>query len=231
MGLSIAGFDLGINLPSFSASGVGTWITIICIILIFSLVGCIVVWLIYQSRIYKKKIIVFENISGQGYQRTIKDKARIVKIGDGGEELLYLRKLKVYRTAYGRKMGKNTYWFAIGQDGYWYNILLGDLDAKMGMLDVEPIDRDMRMMHVAIRKNIQDRYRKESFMQKYGTFVLHSMFLLIMIIAIWLLMSKAGDLIQESVPVANALKVAAEAMTKASATWDSVCGGSGYTGG
>lgn len=231
MGLSIGGFDLGVNLPSFSAGGVGTWITIGCIILIFALVGCIIVWLIYQRRTYNKKIIVFENIAGQGYQNTGKDYARVVKCGDTGEELLYLRKRRVYRTAYGRKMGKNTYWFAIGQDGYWYNVILGDLDAKMGMLDIEPIDRDMRMMYVAIGRNIKDRYKKESFMQKYGTFVLSSIFLLIMIIAIWLLMSKAGDLIKEGVPVANALKDAAKSMVQASSTWDSVCGGSGYTGG
>ncbi len=231
MGLNIGGFDLGVNLPSFSAGGVGTWITVICIILILALVGCIVIWLIYQKRVYNKKIIIFENVAGQGYQNTGKDSARLVKCGDGGEELLYLRRKKVYRTAYGRKMGKNTYWFAIGQDGYWYNILLGDLDAKMGMLDIEPIDRDMRMMHVAIRKNIKDRYQKEGLWAKHGVFIMSSIFLLIMIIAIWLLMSKAGDLITQSIPVAKALENAANSMTQASATWDSVCGGSGYTGG
>jgi len=231
MGLTIGGFDLGVNLPSFSSAGIGSWITIACVLLIFLLIGCIAVWLIYQSRVYNKKIILFENVAGQGYQNTGKDRARVIKVGDGGEELLYLRKRRVYRSAYGRKMGKNTYWFAMGQDGYWYNILLGDLDAKMGMLDVEPVDRDMRMMHVAIRKNAKERYNKESFMQKYGTFVFNSIFLLIMVIAIWLLMSKAGDLIREATPVAKALKEAANAMVKASSTWDSVCGGSGYTAG
>ena len=79
-------------------------------------------------------------------------------------------------------MGPNIYWFAIGQDGYWYNVVLGDLDAKMGMLDIEPVDRDMRYMHVAIRKNIQDRYKKIGFMEKYGTIVMNSIFLLIMLL-------------------------------------------------
>lgn len=231
MVVNVGGLEVPINLPSFSAGGVGTWITVICIILILFFIGAIGIWLLYQLKVYNRKIIIFENIAGQGYQPTGRDKARIVKVGDGGEELLYLRRRRVYRTAYGRKMGKNTYWFAIGQDGYWYNSILGDLDAKMGMLDIEPIDRDMRMMHVAIRKNIQDRYRKETFMQKYGTFVMSSIFLLMMVIAVWLLMSKAGDLIASARPVAEAMEKAATSLTNAYSKWDTICGSSGYSGG
>ena len=222
MGFNLGGFDLGINLPTFSTAGIGLWITIGCIIFIFALSGCIIIWLVYQSRIYNKKIELYENIAGLGYQKTFLDRARVIKIGVGGEELLFLRKKKVYRTAYGKKMGKNTYWFAIGQDGYWYNIVLGDLDAKMGMLDIEPIDRDMRMMHVAIRKNIESRYRKENFMQKYGVFVLSSIFLLIMIIAVWLLMSKAGDLISASSPIAQSLNDAATTLINDYSKMDSL---------
>ena len=139
---------------------------------------------------------MFENIAGQGYQVVIRDRARLIKVGDGGEELMYLLKKKVFRTAYGKKMGKNEYWFAIGQDGYWYNIVLGDLDAKMGMLDIEPIDRDMRYMHVAVRKNTQERYRKIKFMEKFGGVVISGIFIMIMIIGIWFLLDKMGDIAQ-----------------------------------
>ena len=156
---------LGTNvpLPSFSFGSVDLpSLVVIGVIFIFFIVGAIVIYFWYISRLYHKKIIVFENISGQGFQPTFKDSARLVSIGDGGEELLYLRKKKIYTTAYGKKMGKMEYWFAVGQDGYWYNCILGDLDAKMGMLDIEPIDRDQRYMSVAIRKNIESRYRKKT---------------------------------------------------------------------
>lgn len=165
------------------------WIYIALIFVIVIIIG-IVIFLVYDKRTYRRKIIVFENISGQGFQITHRDKARVVRLGDGGEELLYLKKKKVYRTGYGRKMGQNTYWFAIGQDGYWYNIVLGDLDTKLGMLDIEPIDRDMRYMHVAIRKNITERYRKQHFMEKYGTIMLSGIFILIMIIGLGILINK-----------------------------------------
>jgi len=187
------GFDFGgINMPSF---GIGTGkITIVLTIFITILIGAIIAYLIYDRRIFNKRIIVFENISGQGYQLVFKDRARLISLGSGGEELLYLKRRKKYRTAYGKKMGKNTYWFAIGQDGYWYNVVLGDIDAKMGMLDIEPIDRDMRYMHVAIRKNIQDRYRKTKFMEKYGTIIMNGMFLLIILVGIWFLLDKIAEI-------------------------------------
>jgi len=232
MAVNIGGFDLGVNLPNFSTNlGLGYWITVICIIIIVSISLGIIIWIWHMNRIFNKEIIIFENIAGQGYQKTGKDKARIVKIGDGGEEILFLRKRKVYRTAYGRKMGENSYWFAVGQDGYWYNVLLGDLDAKMGMLDIEPIDRDMRYMHVAIRKNIQERYRKVSVMEKYGMIIMSGIFILMMIIviAIWLLMSKAGDLINAATTTVEASKPIAEALKGAASHLDNICSASGIS--
>jgi len=224
---NIFGMDTGVSLDSITGIFGGTITYIAIAVLVFLILG-IGIYIYMVNKKFKIKIVLFENVSGQGYQVTFKDRAMMVKIGDGGEEILYLKKKKVYRTAYGKKMGKNTYWFAVGQDGYWYNILLGDLDAKMGMLDIEPIDRDMRYMHVAIRKNIQERYRKETFMQKYGTIMINGIFLLIMIGALWLLIDQIGDLIGQSTAVVEAAKLVIEPAVKALSHADSICsGGSG----
>ena len=126
-------------------------------------------------------------------------------------------------------MGTNTYWFAVGQDGYWYNCTLGDLDAKMGMLDIEPVDRDMRYMHVAIRKNIQDRYKKQNFMEKYGTIVMNGIFLIIMLVGLWLLISKMGkaaDIMNSGLVTTQGTM---EAVKTALSHVDTICsGGAGY---
>jgi len=210
-----------IPVPSF---GIGSpnliWIFII---LAFAIGGFIIIFMIFQWKTYNRKIVVFENIGGQGWRVVGKDRARVIKVGDGGEEVLYLARRKVFRTAYGRKMGDNTYWFAIGQDGYWYNVVLGDLDAKMGMLDIEPIDRDMRYMHVAIRKNIQDRYRKQTFMDKYGSFVINGMFLVIMLVGIWFLLDKMADISSSlSAAVDSAIKIQ-EASQSIVASMNNIC--------
>lgn len=192
---------LGIPMPDVSFFGAGAEGTLFGNILFFLVVivaGVMIVglfgFMLYMRKVFKYKVVVYENVGGRGYQKSFTDRARIVKLGQGGEEILYLMKKKVYRSAYARKMGTNEFWYAIGQDGYWYNIVLGDLDAKMGMLDIEPIDRDMRYMHVAIRKNIADRFKKINFMDKYGTYISMGLFLIIMLVGLGYLVSQMGDI-------------------------------------
>ncbi len=191
----LLGQEIPVDLPTFGGLGINPTTLGLIVLIIFIIAGGIVgSVLIHRFKVFNKKIVVFENVSGRGYQVIFKDRARLLRLGAGGEELLYLKKKKLYRAAYGRKMGKNTYWFAIGQDGYWYNIVLGDVDAKMGMLDIEPIDRDMRYMHVALRKNINDMYKKPNIMEKYGTYIMSGIFLIIMLVGIWLLLNKIGTI-------------------------------------
>jgi len=221
----IIGFDVPIPSMGFGL-GVEMWLWIFGAILFLILAG-IAMFFISRFKVYNKQIIVFENIAGQGYQVVFKDRARLVKLGDGGEEILHLLKKKVYRTAYGKKMGKQTYWFAVGQDGYWYNIILGDVDAKMGMLDIEPIDRDMRYMHVAIRRNIQDRYRKQSFMDKYGDKIFNMITGVVLMVGIWFCLDKIADMASS---VASAVKTGEQVQLLAKETLasiDNICGGSG----
>lgn len=224
---SILGVDLGVDLPSFGTSGIGFWITLVALLVLFIIIIGVLVWYFLQKKRFFIQIRDFENTGGRGYKLVKKNTARLVKVGDGGEELMMLKKGKAFRTAYGQKMGDNEYWFAKGQDGYWYNIVLGDLDAKMGMLDIEPIDRDMRYMHVAIRKNIQDRYKKEDKLSKYAPVIISSIFLIIMIIATWLLISKVGDLIHEANVVVSSSQPISEALSNAVSKLDTICSASG----
>jgi len=90
-------------------------------------------------------------------------------------------------------MGKNTFWFAKGQDGYWYNVVLGDLDSKRAMLDIEPIDRDVRMFHVALDRLSHQTYGKNSFLEKYGIHLLLFVFLITLILGMWFIVGKIGD--------------------------------------
>ena len=223
----ILGFEMPDIGGAVTGGNLGVVILLVIILILIAAGGGAAILLMRNYKIFNKKIQVFENISGKGYQPVYKDRARLVKLGDGGEELLFLKKKKLYRAAYGRKMGINTYWFAIGQDGYWYNCVLGDIDAKMGMLDIEPIDRDMRYMHVAIRKNIKDRYNKPSAFEKYGTYIMSGIFMIIMLVGIWLLLNKIGDISSgaaASVTAANEVVKAAQSIIS---SLDNICQGGG----
>jgi len=188
---------LGVNLdlPSLDISGAlsGSWIYILIIGMIgLIIVGVIAVLLFINT--YSRKVVFFENISGQGFQPVIKTRARIIKLGRSGEEVLKTLKGGIFLSAYGRKMGKNTYWYAKGSDGYWYNILLGDLDAKFGILDIEPVDRDVRMFHLGVDKIAERDYaEKKSFMEKYGVQMMVLVFLVIFLVGLFVISGKISE--------------------------------------
>lgn len=154
---------LNINISGFLSS---SWIYVF-IVAVLGLICVVTVALILFYRTYNRKVIVFDNIAGQGYQPAFRSRARIIKLGVGGAEILKTLAGGNMVSAYGRKMGKNTYWFTKGPDGYWYNSILGDFDTKTAMLDIEPVDRDVRMTHVAIDKQARAEYDKKGNIEKY----------------------------------------------------------------
>ena len=102
------------------------WVTVGLWLVFFLLLGGLVIWgaIWWTNRkIWIKKITAFE-IIGQYWAPAIRDDAKVVKVGTGGFEILYLKKLKTWRIAYGGRIGKDTYYFFIMPDGYWYNGML-----------------------------------------------------------------------------------------------------------
>ena len=87
----------------------------------------------------------------------------------------------------------------------------------------------MRYMHVAIRKNIQERYRKIGLMEKYGQLIMSGMFFIIIIAGIWLLLAKVEDLVTILIQNIEASKPVADALSNAIGKLDSFCGGSGLS--
>lgn len=207
--MNIAGMEVAV--PTFNISGLfsSTWIYVFIVGLIgLLLVGVVAILLFYRT--YNRKVVVFENVGGRGYQRALTTRARIIKLGVSGEEVLKTLAGNYYVSAYGRKMEKNTYWFAKGPDGYWYNVILGDLDSKLAILDIVPIDRDVRMFHIAIDRLNHSNYDKKTFMEKYGGWIAIFILMVLMTGSFWIIAGKiAGanqDLAQASLQLADAIK-------------------------
>jgi hypothetical protein len=145
------------------------WIVLGVLFFFFFVGACITTFMLLSRWRWKYKVTILEDVTGSGiYQPTKKDRARLIKFGDGGEEIFYLKKLKRYRVAYGKRVGKNYIAWAIGQDGYWYNITFGNLDKKLLEVGVSPVDRDMRFAMASLRKGIETRYNEKTFFEKWG---------------------------------------------------------------
>ena len=110
-------FGQDVNLPSLNIGGFVSdsliYVAIVAVIGFLLVVG-IAIFLFINT--YKRKIILVENISGQGYQPVLRTRARVIKLGVGGEEVMKTLAGGQYLSAYGRKMGKNTYWYCKGSD-------------------------------------------------------------------------------------------------------------------
>lgn len=223
-------FGMDFSAPTIDISGFlsSSWIYVF-VVAIIGIILVTVISIMFFLMTYNKKIILFENISGVGYQPVLRTRARIVKLGSGGSEILRTLKGGYYVSAYGRKMGKNTYWYAKGQDGYWYNILIGDLDTKLSMLDIEPIDRDVRMFHVGVSKLAQNDYGKHGFLEKYGIHIMLFAFLIVMLIGFWIIAGKINEGLVASSMAAQVNLETVQAADAALSKVDVVNRGSGIT--
>ena len=222
----VMGIETGLNVPGMASSTIGIYILIGLAVIIMLAITAGVIWWYFEKRLYKYSIVVFENIAGQGWTISTKDTAKYLRLSKDGTEVLFLRKKKIPLTAYGTKMGVNQYWFAIGQDGGWYNIKLGDLDAKMGTLDIEPVDRDIKYISVAMRKNAAENYGpKTTWFDKYGSWMMGGITLIIISAGSYFLIEQIGVIAKElSVATAEYAKMA-EPVQRALGHVDSICSG------
>lgn len=143
------------------------WILIVAIIGIIVIVG-VALLLFYKT--YRRKIIVFDP---NGWKIVFRSRARVIRLGPERTELMKTFAGNYYVSAYDKKTN-GAYWYVIGSDGYWYNVTLGDWDAKLGMVDIEPIDRDVRAQHKANADLIRIRYGEKKNWEKwmFGLFLL-----------------------------------------------------------
>ncbi len=174
-------------------SGTG-WMTIIGWILFIALCGG-GGWFIYNSyknkKIFNKRITAFEIISGE-WVACIRDKAKIIKIGKGGFEILFLKKSKAWKIAYGGRVGRNDYYFYIMPDGYWYNgtmmANINKIDETGGLIPITTTNPLMRGQYTALEKQIDTLHsEKTSFWEKHGSFVMSIAFILIAGVLLWLM--------------------------------------------
>ena len=155
------------------------WIIFIGLIAIFIICSSITVFFVMNRMKWPFLYEVWENVNGK-YIVTKRGRCRKISFGDGGEEIFFLKNMKKWRVAYGQRVGKNKVAWAVGDDGYWYNVTFGNLNKRLRELGVEPVDRDMRYAYASVRKGIEHRYNDKTFMEKYGTIL--SMFMVFLCI-------------------------------------------------
>lgn len=175
-------------------------------------------WWYIEKKKYNKKITAFE-IIGDYYWPNIKDTAKIVKIGKSGFEVLYLKKLKTWKLAYGGKVGKNDYYFFIDPIGYWHNAMMSakisHIDKFKGLIPIITTNPTMRAQYTALEKQIDLLHgQKQSFWEKYGMWVLSIGYLLIIGVFAWLSFREVGQFLGSGNELAKQMTALADRMNE-----------------
>ena len=201
------------NLPNFGIEGIGSIVSMLAwgaIGLLMLIIIAVLAFYIINNKKYNKKIVILEDVAGSDDLEVIgRDRATLVKMGQSGMEILYLKNRKKYLGAYGKRMGKNTYNFAIGPDGYWYNVTLGSLTQGLDKVKINPTNVNMRYQNEGLMQTIKSRYESTTFLQKYGGLIAYVLLIAITGIMIFLLFDKFIEL---SGTVKGAVDAAANVM-------------------
>lgn len=142
-----------------------------------------------NKKIYNIRITAFKNVNGY-WKAKIRDFGKVVKLGKGGFEIIFLQKSKTWKIAYGAD-DDNDMMFFIQPDKYWVH---GNMSAKVnhinsdgGLIPVITTNPLMRSQYTSLEKLIDSLHEdKKGFWDKYGTWVLGIGFVLIAGVMLWL---------------------------------------------
>lgn len=144
-----------------------------------------------SKKLFNKTITAHVQV-GDYWKSAYQDTARSVKIGKGGFEILYLKKLKAWKIAYGGNFGDNHYDFYVMPDGYWYNsrqsAKVNYIDSEEGLIPVVTTNPLMRGQYTALEKQVDDLHgQKSSWWEKNGQWVMSISFVLVAGVMLWLM--------------------------------------------
>ncbi|MFB6246884.1 MAG: hypothetical protein ABEI74_04825 [Candidatus Pacearchaeota archaeon] len=142
-----------------------------------------------QRKKYKYKVVIFERVNGV-FQPTKRDKGKIEKISNAGDNVFILRKHKKTLPVPSIQTGQNTYWYYVSDDGEWINIGPADFDQQRRELGAQFLDKEMRFARSELHQMADRKYDQQSFLQKYGGLLASGAMLLLVGIAIYLIMDK-----------------------------------------
>lgn len=175
-------------------------------------------WWWMDRKKYNKKVVAEGIIHGHFYP-TYRDLAKSVKLGKGGFEVLYLKKLKTWKLAHGARTGLNEYTFYILPDGYWFpgqkSADLKFIDDNKGLVQVVTTNPSMRSQYTSLEKQIDDLHaQKKGFWDKYGSWILSIAFVLIMGVFVWLSFREISGFLGSGSALADRMTALADAMNQ-----------------
>ena len=192
---------------SISGGSVATIIGWVVLGVIIIGLAAFTVWYYFEKKKFNKKITANSIVHGY-FVPSFHDVAKSVKIGKGGFEILYLKKLKTWKLAQGARTGVSEYTFYILPDGYWYpgqvSARVFYIDKMRGLIPVITTNPTMRSQYTALEKQIDALHgQKQSFWDKYGNWVMTGAYIAIIGVFSWLSFREIGQFLGKGSALAD----------------------------
>jgi len=217
-----------IKVPNIDGAMIFGVLTYVILFILFLIVVGISVWVIILKLKYNKKIVIFEKINGQ-FEASKKDRGMIMRHGEAGDTILFIKKLKKFQPTPTLQTGRNTFWFFMREDGELINFTPGDFDAQSRELGAHFLDKEMRYARVSLQNSLKERHEKVGFWSQYGVLVVNISVIVIIMVFLWLIVDKLIDLASTANGAIEASKEVTEATKDVIVALNNLqTGGSGY---
>jgi hypothetical protein len=209
--ISEAGKLTGIGQGGGDGIGGGIVILFLIITILFAGICAVGTWFFVRWWQYKFKIVIHQRINGQ-FQETARRKARVVPVGKGGDQAIFLNKPKKILPMPTIQSGKNTFNYFISDDGEWINFSFGDFDEDRREVGSQFLDKEMRYARTSLQHMGEERYAGKGFWEKYGGMVAYAVLILVTCIGMYLIVDK---MVEFNSAMGSSMDVAKSVLEKA----------------
>ncbi len=204
--------------------GVGAMIGLLFTIAVVGGVLALVLYKKKQVALDKESLHFFEEVNGQ--MIPIEDvKAREITIPGSNIRIFYIKSKDLYMPRGVKKMGKNSYWYAIRNNRELVNFIMKNLNNAMVEANLEFDHTDMRYAYANLREIIKRNYRNKStkWWQEYKDVISIVIYVFVLTLSFIFIISKTGGLLDKIAVLIDKLVPALEIAMKQ-------CGGATASG-
>lgn len=219
---------IGSFAPSLSVGSFFIFIGWALLFLIIVGVAGFSVYYFIKMRKFKYKIVVHKK-QGNIYVPEFTDRAMDLRVGGGGDLVIYTLKSKRVLPFPQLQTGKNTYYFWIRGDGELINFQLSDFDEIAKKMGAHFLDKEMRYARVQLQGSFKDRFeKKKSWLLENASIIFNVVAFTMMGIILWLIVREIPAIIDRLGPVIEASTKLTEKQDALISKMDTLCsGGSG----
>ena len=153
--------------------------------------------LIINNKKYKHIITITKKV-GNITIKVATYKAKDFKIGNAGDKLWFVKKVKKYISPATLQSGPREYTHHEREDGEWINVCYPDVDEDMKKMGVKFVHQDMRANRIAISNILDQRFTDKGFWDKYGNMVINVIFYLVVAISMVVIFYQWSNIIDKT---------------------------------